>query len=91
MDALLWLYVSSRQRDLPELLPIHYSSAGQVDRIGLKSQLFILPIIGLATLLVNLLLAYATSRRERPLGYLLLGANLLVQLLLGGAALQLMH
>ncbi|MFI5268194.1 MAG: DUF1648 domain-containing protein [Chloroflexota bacterium] len=91
LDLAIWLYVALRQSVLPDALPIHYNASGQVDRIGLRGQLFILPAIGLLTLLVNGGLAYAISRRERPLGYLLLALGVLVQLLLAGAAIQLVH
>jgi hypothetical protein len=91
LDGAVWAYVALYQRSLPDVLPIHYSSAGQVDRVGLREQLFILPAIGLVTLLVNSVLAYAVNRREPQLGYVLLAAAVLVQLLLAGAAAQLIH
>jgi hypothetical protein len=91
LDLAIWLYVASRQSVLPDALPIHYNAAGQVDRIGLREQLFILPAIGLLILIVNGCLAYSVNRRERQLGYLLLGVGVLVQLLLAGAAFQLVH
>lgn len=91
VDGAIWLYVALRQSVLPDALPIHYNAAGQVDRIGLRQQLFILPAIGLLTLAANGGLAYAVGRREPPLGYLLLGLSVLVQLLLVGAAIQLVH
>ena len=91
LDLGIWLYVALRQSVLPDALPIHYNAAGQVDRIGLRGQLFILPAIGLLTLLVNGGLAYRVGGRERHLAYLLLAVSVLVQLLLAGAAIQLVH
>jgi len=91
LDLATWLYIAVRQSVLPDALPIHYNAAGQVDRIGLRGQLFILPAIGVLTLVSNGGLAYAISRRELPLGYLLLAVSVLVQLLLIGAAIQLAH
>ena len=91
MNGAAWLYVALRQSGLPDVLPIHYNSAGQVDRIGLRQQLFILPAIGLLSFLANGALAYVLRRRDRQLGYLLLGAGVVVQLLLAGAAVQLVH
>ena len=91
VDGAIWLYVAMRQSSLPDVLPIHYSSAGQVDRVGLREQLFILPSIGLITLLLNAALAFAVGRREPRLGYILLAVSVLVQLLLVGAAVQLVH
>ena len=91
IDGAVWAYVALRQSILPDALPIHYNAAGQVDRIGLREQLFILPAIGLLTLAANGGLAYAINRREPPLAYLLLAVSVLVQLLLVGAAVQLVH
>ena len=91
LDGAIWAYVAVRQSVLPDALPIHYNAAGQVDRIGLRGQLFILPAIGLLTLATNGVLAYVARRREPPLGYVLLSAAVLVQLLLAGAAIQLAH
>jgi hypothetical protein len=91
LDLAVWLYVAARQSVLPDALPIHYNASGQVDRIGLRGQLFILPAIGLLTLLAHGGLAYVIRRREPPLGYLVLAVSVLVQLLLAGAAFQLAH
>ena len=91
IDGAVWLYVSLRMNSLPEVLPIHYNSAGQVDRIGFRDQLYILPVIGLLTLIGNLVLAVFIGRRDVHLGHVLLSAAILVQLLLAGAAAQLIH
>lgn len=89
LDGAIWLYLSLRQASLPDVLPIHYSSSGQVDRIGLRQQLFILPAIGLLTVLVNGLLGYFANRRDVQLGYVVLSVSIVVQLLLVGATVQL--
>ncbi len=91
LDIGIWLYVGLRQQSLPDVLPIHYSSAGQVDRVGVRSQLFILPAIGLIVLVLNGALAQVVNRREPPLVYVLLSVAVAVQLLLAGAAIQLVH
>ncbi|HLG71320.1 MAG TPA: DUF1648 domain-containing protein [Chloroflexota bacterium] len=91
LDGGVWLFVALRQSSLPDVLPIHYSSSGQVDRIGLRQQLFILPAIGLLTLLLNGVLSVFAVRRDSQLGYVLVCVAILVQLLLAGAAFQLMH
>ncbi|HEX6513464.1 MAG TPA: DUF1648 domain-containing protein [Chloroflexota bacterium] len=91
LDAATWLYIWLRQPSLPDVLPVHYNTAGQVDRVGFRSQLFILPAIGLLTLVVNGFLAYRILPREPHLGYVLLSVSVLVQLLLIGAAVQLVH
>src|SRR5579862_9126191 len=87
LDATLWLYVRWRLQSLPAVLAIHYNSAGQVDRVGVREQLYILPAIGLGILLANAVGGYiAVYRRDQALSYLLLGVGVLVQLLLAGAA-----
>ncbi|HLY66375.1 MAG TPA: DUF1648 domain-containing protein, partial [Chloroflexota bacterium] len=91
LDLAIWLYIGLRQRMLPEVLPIHYNSAGQVDRIGVRAQLFILPVIGLLALALNAVLGYFIGRRAQQLAYLLLSVSLLVQVLIIGAAVQLVH
>lgn len=91
LDGAVWLYVSLKQSSLPDILPIHYSSSGQVDRIGFRQQLFILPTIGLLTLLLNTVVGYFVGRGERQLANVLLSITILVQLLLVGATLQLVH
>jgi uncharacterized membrane protein len=91
LDAAVWTYVALRQGSLPDVLPIHYSSSGQVDRIGLRQQLFILPAIGLLTLLANAALSVFLRRRDQQLGHMLLSISIVVQLLLVGASLQLVH
>ena len=91
LNAAIWAYVALRQPVLPDVLPVHYNAAGQVDRVGLRQQLFILPASGLLMLLVNAGLATALKRRDTQLGYVLLSVAILVQLLLVGAALQLVH
>jgi hypothetical protein len=92
VDAAVWLYVRWRLPSLPAVLAIHYNSAGQVDRVGVREQLLMLPAIGLGILLANALGGYfAVYRRDQALTYLLLGVGLLVQVLLAGAAVQLIH
>jgi uncharacterized membrane protein len=91
LNAALWLYVGLRLRFLPEVLPIHYNSAGQADRIGFRTQLFILPMIGLVTVVANIGLGVLLYSRDRSLTYVLLVTAVLVELLVGGATVQLIH
>src|SRR5438132_13673601 len=81
VDAALWIYLGVRMSSLPEVLAIHYDSIGRPDRTGFRSQLFVLPIIGLVSLAVNATFGLALYRYERQLTYLLLGVALLVQAL----------
>jgi hypothetical protein len=50
-----------------------------------------LPAIGLIVLVLNGALARVVNRREPPLVYVLLSVAVAVQLLLAGAAIQLVH
>jgi hypothetical protein len=67
-------------------LPLHFNSLGQADRIGVKMELFALPIIGLLILGTNLALGMLLYRRERAGSYLLWGAAAAVQALFWLAA-----
>src|SRR5437764_14848685 len=58
LDGAIWPYVGLRQRFLSDVLPIHYNTAGHVDRVGVREQLFILPVIGVTILVRNGPLAY---------------------------------
>jgi hypothetical protein len=62
-------------------LPLHFNAEGMADRIGNKTELFALPIIGLLILGANLILGLILYRRERAGSYLLWGAAAAVQTL----------
>ena len=74
---LCWYYSS-----LPERLPLHFNAQGQIDRIGQRSELFALPVIGLLVLAVNLILGFLLYRRERVGAYLIWGSVAAVHILL---------
>lgn len=67
---------------LPNLLPLHYDASGAVDRISPRTHVFALPVIGLITLLVNLVLGWMLYRRERIASYMAWSGGMLVQILL---------
>lgn len=71
---------------LPRLVPLHFSAAGTPDRLGERGDIFIVPLIGLLTLLFNGTLGALAYRREKMVSYLLWGGALLVQLLAWKAA-----
>ncbi len=66
---------------LPWLVPLHFDAAGSPDRLGLQGQIFIIPLIGLLTILLNGALGMLVYRRERMASYLLWGGAILVQVL----------
>lgn len=71
---------------LPRVVPLHFSATGSPDRMGERSGVFIIPLIGLLTLLCNGSLGALAYRRDRMVSYLLWGGALLVQLLIWKAA-----
>ena len=66
---------------LPRMVPLHFDAAGNVDRLGTRAQLFVVPLIGLLTLLLNGVLGLLFYRREQVASYLLWGGSILIQLL----------
>jgi len=81
-NVLLFGYVCWQHPYLPELLPLHFGIQGQVDRIGERNELFLLPVIGLIVLTINVLFGILIHLRERFGTYMLLAAALVVQALL---------
>lgn len=66
---------------LPLRLALSFDAYGLGDRIGARSELWMMPAIGLAILLLNGLLAAWLHRRDRVVAMLLLGSGPLVQAL----------
>lgn len=91
LNLALFAYVGWRYRALPESLPLHFDSLGQPDRLGMRSEIFKLPAIGLLLFVLNSLVGLAIQRWEKPGAYLLLGVTAVVQVLFGLAALNMMN
>ena len=66
---------------LPPLVPLHFGATGSPDRLGPRGDIFLLPLIGLSTLLLNGALGSFLYTRDRVASYLLWGGAILVQLL----------
>jgi hypothetical protein len=79
-----------RYPGLPLLIPLHFDAAGAPDRFGPRVQVFITPLIGLLTLLLNGTLGGLAYQRERVISYLLWGGAVLVQILVWAAAVGLL-
>jgi len=77
----LFAYLSTRFPGLDLVLPLHFDSAGQVDRFGGKMELFALPVIGLIILGTNLVAGLILYKWERAGAYLLWGAAAAAQVL----------
>jgi hypothetical protein len=72
---------------LPKLMPLHFGASGSPDRLGPRGEVFLIPLIGLLTLLMNGTLGSLLYRRDRVASYLLWGGATLVQLLVWTATL----
>ncbi len=79
-----------RYPGLPLLIPLHFDATGAPDRFGPRVQVFITPLIGLLTLLLNGTLGGLAYQRERVISYLLWGGAVLVQILVWTAAVGLL-
>jgi hypothetical protein len=90
LNLALFAYVGWRYRALPESLPLHFDILGQPDRLGVRSEIFKLPAIGLLLLVLNSLFGLAIQRWEKLGAYLLLGGTIVVQVLFWLAALNTM-
>lgn len=91
LNALLFAYICARYSALPELVPMHFDVFGEPDRIGLRSELFRLPVFGAIVLLLNAALGASVHTHERLATYLLLGAAAFMQVLLAGAIFSLIR
>lgn len=76
---------------LPPLVPLHFDTAGQPDRIEDKNAIFSLPQIGLIMIVLNFLFGAAIYRREPLASYLLGGIAITVQFLLWFAAVSIVR
>lgn len=75
---------------LPLLVPLRFCASGSPTRLAPRADLFLIPLIGLVSLLVNGALGGLLYRRDRVASYLLWGGSLVVQLLTWSAALGLL-
>jgi len=91
LNALLFAYICARYPTIPPLVPFHFDALGYPDRIGLRSEMFRLPLFGLLVLLLNAGLGLLAYPRERLATYLLLGAAAFMQVLLAGAIFSLIR
>jgi hypothetical protein len=90
LNLALFAYIGWHYRALPESLPLHFDILGQPDRLGVRSEIFKLPAIGLLLLVLDSLFGLAIQRWEKLGAYLLLGVTIVVQVLFWLAALNIM-
>lgn len=67
-------------------LRLHYTAALGVDWVGEWWYLFVFPALGCASLLVNAWFSGVLARRHPPLGLLVLGTTVVIELLLAAGA-----
>lgn len=83
-----WIGLALVYRSIPPFVPLHWDALGNPDRIAPRSDIFSLAIIASVVYLVDGALGVVLSRRIPFAGYLLWGGAALVQILLIGAAVQ---
>lgn len=90
-NMFLFAYLGWYYHSLPQILPLHYTALGEVDRVGAKREVFKLPAIGLIVLGTNAFFGLLVYGKERTLTYLLLGAAILEQLLFWWVAFNIVY
>lgn len=83
--------LNAQFHNLTPVVPLHFNSAGEPDRVEPVGAVFGLPIIGVIVISLNLLLGGLIYRREQMATYLLVGTAAGVQLLLWIAAITVMR
>lgn len=81
-NVALFVYLGLRFDTLPDLIPLHFDSAGLADRIEAKSSIWGVPTIGAIVLGINTVVGLVLHSRERAATMLLLVGALWVQILL---------
>ncbi len=82
LNIIIWIFLVSQVKSFSELIPLHYNIYFGIDLLGPWYQVFILPLLGLAILIVNNLLAKIFLAEKRILSYFLVVASSLIQFLL---------
>ncbi len=80
--VLLLGILTARFPRLPMLIPLHFTLAGSPDRLGPRSEIFLIPLIGLLTILINGVLGGISYHRDRLASYMLWASAILVQILI---------
>ncbi|MBN9388273.1 MAG: hypothetical protein J0I20_09500 [Chloroflexi bacterium] len=83
LNMFIYFSMLLRYNDFPDILRIHFNKVGQVDRLGDRSELMFLPLIGLVTIIANDILGAFVQLKEAIPAYLLYAAGVLLQVLVG--------
>jgi hypothetical protein len=78
---LLFGYTCLRFPDLAPRVALHFDAMGTPDRFGPRSQVFLLPFIGLLSFGANIVIGLPVYLRDRVGAYLLWGGAIIVQIL----------
>ncbi len=86
LNALLFFYLCAIYGRLPISVPLHFNALGLPDRMGTPANLFMLPLIGLITWLVNGVVGvfFYQWQQERPLALICWGTAVVIQLVAWG-------
>lgn len=83
LNILIYFFLILRFNDLPAILRIHFNKVGQVDRLGDRGELMLLPLIGLVAVVSNSIVGAFLQLKENIPAYLLYAAGVLLQVLVG--------
>lgn len=86
--TLFFGYMSLVYNGLPNILPLHWNSQGQIDRVGDPQELLRLPVIALGIWLMNTILAALVRQRERAATLFLLAGAVAVPFVFAAATLS---
>jgi hypothetical protein len=73
-------FLTFRFPSLPPLVPLHFDASGAPDRLGARANIFVVPLIGLLSVVINDVLGWLLHEREPMASYLLWGGALVVQI-----------
>ncbi|MFA6410360.1 MAG: hypothetical protein WCW26_02175 [Candidatus Buchananbacteria bacterium] len=80
-NFILWLGLIWQFKNFSESVPLHYNIYYGIDLIGPWYQILVMPGLGLLFILINLLASAIIYRKEKMIGYFLVGACSLCQLI----------
>jgi len=80
--VLLLGVLTARFPRLPMLIPLRFRPSGSPDRLGPRSEIFLLPLISFLALVINGLLGGISYRRDRVASYMLWASAILMQILI---------
>jgi hypothetical protein len=81
-NVITWLWLAYQSNSFPEVMPLHYNIYYGIDAYGPWFYIFMMPIVGMAILIVNFLVSMLAIRRERALSYMLVGTACATQLVI---------